>query len=205
MNKNNAPQHNAILSASLMPKIIKSKRISLRQLEPNQKNALMLAISVSENKKHLSEFMTGFCGLSDPQKALEKLHKINEKPGHCYYFIFYQEKMIGSICLLEDDQDRELQYWVRKDYEGNGFISEAVKAIEKEAFQHGKKPLMLMIDAHNIRSRHVAVKANFHPLDSQKTEWVKTYEQFIKEQQPTPIVRKWLFGHLFHHTANTRD
>lgn len=182
---------NNALCCPLMPKIIESERISLRQLEPTQKNAQILAASVSENVKHLSEFMTGFCCLKDPQKALEKLQKVHDKETQCYYFIFHKEQLIGSICLLEDDRDIELQYWLDKYYEGSGFISETIKAVEKQAFQLTSKPLMLMIDRENTRSQRVALKANFYPMDSQKTEWIKTYKQFTREQQRTQSLQKW--------------
>lgn len=57
----------------------------------------------------------------------------------------------------------EIGYWCRSRYEGQGYITEAVRGIVRFAFETlGARRLVLECDSLNERSRHVAERVGFH-------------------------------------------
>jgi RimJ/RimL family protein N-acetyltransferase len=56
----------------------------------------------------------------------------------------------------------EIGYWCRRQFEGQGYITEAVKAITSFALSSlGAKRLEIRCDARNLRSRRVAERAGY--------------------------------------------
>jgi RimJ/RimL family protein N-acetyltransferase len=57
----------------------------------------------------------------------------------------------------------EIGYWCRRRFEGQGYISEAVRAITTFSFETLEaRRVEIRCDAHNERSRRVAERAGFH-------------------------------------------
>ncbi len=56
----------------------------------------------------------------------------------------------------------EIGYWLATDFEGNGYITEAVQRIEKFAFEQlGARRVEIRCDEENVKSRSVAERAGF--------------------------------------------
>jgi RimJ/RimL family protein N-acetyltransferase len=56
----------------------------------------------------------------------------------------------------------EIGYWCRKRFEGQGYISEAVRAITTLGFEtFGARRIEIRCDSRNIRSRRVAERAGY--------------------------------------------
>jgi RimJ/RimL family protein N-acetyltransferase len=76
--------------------------------------------------------------------------------------------LVGSSGLAVKDWSVpkfEIGYWCRKRFEGQGFISEAVRGITTFAFETlGARRVEIRCDSRNIRSRRVAVRAGY-PLE----------------------------------------
>jgi RimJ/RimL family protein N-acetyltransferase len=75
-------------------------------------------------------------------------------------------RLIGCSGLQNIDWDIpkfEIGYWVRKSFEGQGYITEAVEAITKFAIDTlGAKRIEIRCDSKNIRSRKVAENLGFN-------------------------------------------
>jgi RimJ/RimL family protein N-acetyltransferase len=57
----------------------------------------------------------------------------------------------------------EIGYWCRKRFEGQGYITEAVRGITTFAFETlGARRVEIRCDAENVRSRRVAERAGYH-------------------------------------------
>jgi len=76
------------------------------------------------------------------------------------------ETLVGSSGFHPRDWDVprfEIGYWCRTRFEGQGYISEAVRGVSQFAFDHLKaQRLEIRCDARNERSARVAVRAGFH-------------------------------------------
>lgn len=56
----------------------------------------------------------------------------------------------------------EIGYWCRKQFQGQGYITEAVQGITRFGFETvGARRIMIRCDSHNIRSRRVAERAGY--------------------------------------------
>jgi RimJ/RimL family protein N-acetyltransferase len=57
----------------------------------------------------------------------------------------------------------EIGYWCRARYQGQGYVTEAVRAVAAAAFEvMGARRLEIRCDERNVRSRRVAERAGFH-------------------------------------------
>lgn len=177
-------------SAFVMPHTITTKRLAMHRLGPNKYNALRIARLTAKNTQHLLPFFERFCAWDVPEKVMQELKKTHENDAKTDYFIFQNGQPIGYIGIIEYAQDRELQYWIDKDFEGHGYMNEAIKALEKEAFKANQKPLILLIEVGNNRSKNTAVKLGyqFRSIVSQQTEWIKTFEQFLKQEESRALL-----------------
>lgn len=74
-------------------------------------------------------------------------------------------KLVGAIGLLIKDKSVpyfEIGYWVRTDCMGNGYISEAVRALEKYAFEVlNAQRIEIRCDDSNIKSKSVAQRCGY--------------------------------------------
>lgn len=107
--------------------------------------------------------------------------------------IFYQERYVSiyqnkqgyayAICLKENnnpigyvnidlDESHDLGYGLKKEYWHQGIVSEAVKAVIKQAQKEGLHYLTATHDIKNIHSGHVMKKVGMHYCYSYKEQWM---------------------------------
>lgn len=83
------------------------------------------------------------------------------------FHIYHKEtgEFVGSSGLHRIDWSIpkfEIGYWLSKDYQGNGYMTEAVQRIEQFAFEElGARRVEIRCDEANIKSRRVAERAGF--------------------------------------------
>lgn len=89
----------------------------------------------------------------------------NKGENYAYSIVLNETaKAIGSIDIHHIDtanHSAEIGYWLAEEYNGNGYMSEAVKIIEKQAFDEGLNRLVIKVELSNIASCRVAEKNNY--------------------------------------------
>lgn len=74
------------------------------------------------------------------------------------YAIYLENTFIGLITVLsiaKQHKRAEIGYWLDTDYTGNGYMSEAVKLIEKELFDNDFNKIVIQTDVLNVKSAKI--------------------------------------------------
>ena len=92
---------------------------------------------------------------------------IQKKQKSFAYLIYSKEEdlFLGVIDLIHVDvknKSAEIGFWLDKDACGKGYMREAVKALEKEAFAQGFHRIVIGNDPKNIKSINVAKNSGYH-------------------------------------------
>ena len=87
--------------------------------------------------------------------------------------------MIDFLHIDEENHSGEIGYWLSTNAVGNGFISEALQALEKVIFDLGFNRIIIRNDIRNTRSVNVAKRNGYH-LDGvmRKAKYSAKEEQF---------------------------
>ena len=89
-----------------------------------------------------------------------------EKKGYAYILREAKSKqIIGVLDFLHVDKDNrsgEIGYWLATSAVGNGYISEALQALERVIFDLGFNRIIIRNDTRNTRSVNVAKRAGYH-------------------------------------------
>ena len=187
----------------MYPSKIIGQKVMLSHLKPTLKNATILSNIVCENARHLSPFFEQMVqAYATPEKALASLEYDETWRLRCQmlpYYISKNSTIMGEITAEWSDRNRETEvlYWIDKKYSGQGYVSEALKLMERTLFCGGHRQISLYIDATNWRSAEVAKRNGYEMIDNTdrffKTR--KMYaEQLLKEQQ----IKK----HICQHSTN---
>ena len=163
---------------SKFPKTIKTSRLVLKAVLPNQKNAKILLDIIEQNRDYFMNWQAHFGELKTVDDVLGYLNKrfnqMKTDQGICFY-IYHNENLIGRIRFFNiHDTSCEIGYWLIKSANGNGFMSEALKALETELFKFGFDKITLDIDNGNINSENLA-KRNKYKLTERlpMASWAK--------------------------------
>ena len=80
-----------------------------------------------------------------------------------------REKETRAFCgtvdifnLSKDHKSGEIGYWLGTPYVGKGYMQEAVKLIEAQAFEKGLHRIVIHNDTENVRSVRVAERAGYY-------------------------------------------
>lgn len=79
--------------------------------------------------------------------------------------ILYNEQVAGNIASFEMDGEREIGYWVGREFWGLGIASESLKQF---LGQELRRPLFAHVAKHNIASRRVLEKCGFEIIREDK-------------------------------------
>ena len=82
---------------------------------------------------------------------------------------------IGAHNISFSNQNIELGYWLRSSATSKGYMTEAVRALEKELFERGMHRITIRCDANNTKSARVA-KLTGYTLESTAKEAVYHYD-----------------------------
>ena len=90
-----------------------------------------------------------------------RANQIKDNQGMCFY-IYHNDNIIGRIRFFDiQDDGCEIGYWLIKSANGNGFMSEALQALETELFKFGFGKITLDIDNGNIHSENIAKRNKY--------------------------------------------
>ena len=100
---------------------------------------------------------------SDVRRA--RAHFLTREDLWLFLFLKGTHTLVGGSGFHQIDWNvprLEIGYWVRRRFQGRGYISEAVRGISSFAFDTlGARRLEIRCDARNVRSRRVAERAGY--------------------------------------------
>ena len=149
---------------------IKGKRI---YLEKHKLNSASLMYSViKQNRDYLAEFLPWVQytnSISDSEFFIKTTHNLWQINSAFEYAIYLHDNKqyignIGAINVSFENESSEIGYWIDSRYSGNGYMTEAVKVLEKYLFKNGFIRLEIKCDPDNLKSKNIALKRK-HQLD----------------------------------------
>jgi len=147
---------------------LKGKRLTLKRTKPTLEMAKYIFKTVDENREHLDPWFPWpklTLKIEDSLKYLFDKEEKTEKGNKIEYGLFINEEYIGNIALFdinEKNKSGELGYWISSTHTRKGYITEAVKIIEKEAFEIlNLNRIKIKCDERNKASSGVAKKCGY--------------------------------------------
>ena len=149
-----------------LPEQIETQRIILQHpAKPTFKLAKELYKVVDESRDTLSQWLPWVDETNSAEDEftnyLVRCHERWEEGDGFNYLIYAKGTtlILGTISLFnvkEKFQSGEIGYWLSDSATGYGYMQEAVRALEKAAFDAGINRIVIKNDALNVRSANVA-------------------------------------------------
>ena len=142
-----------------------TKRLVLRRMEMSDDQDIFFLRS----DKKLNEFtgMNLAQTIDDARAHIEKIDNIISKEEGIYWVITLPEhkKLIGTICIWNisaENKKGEVGYVMHPDFQGQGYMHEALEAVVKFGFEYMKlKTIEAFTRADNERSTRLLASLNF--------------------------------------------
>ncbi|MFN8845851.1 MAG: GNAT family N-acetyltransferase [Bdellovibrionales bacterium] len=158
-----------------LPKEITGNRVILRKRALIQ--ATQLFTLIDQNRRHLNAWMPWAKNTKTQKDTEEYLTKALQEWDQAQlidYSLYLKvgDILIGSVGLHTlnwETKTCEVGYWLGKNYEGKGFVSEAVQLLEGLAINCGFHRMYLSCDAQNLKSIAVANR-NHYQLEAKQIE-----------------------------------
>lgn len=148
---------------NLFSDILKGERIELRVLKPTFENINMIWDVYSHNREFVTRFDED--NLETKEQFLIGLNFASRPESkNKDWFIFLDDKLIGHINIWnysKENKKCEIAYWLAEIETGKGYITEAMKLVEKELFNNDINRIELICDTQNIASRRVAERSGY--------------------------------------------
>jgi RimJ/RimL family protein N-acetyltransferase len=157
------------MTIKILRKTLKGNRITIKHIEPTFKNAKMVFDSINQNREHLEYWFSWALpkNTATPEDCLNFLSLAQKQRNELKLFdygIYLKDKLIGKISIYtnKNDNSSKIGYWLDKDFTKNGYITEAVKTIEKEAFENAQiNRIEICCDAENEKSANIAKRLGY--------------------------------------------
>jgi ribosomal-protein-serine acetyltransferase len=158
------------------PEMLEGQQIYLAKNEESKAQEMFNLID--RNRDQLIEFLPWPDKMKTVQDQLNYIKMTNEswKQKAMFDFGIYRlldQKFIGNMGLHSIDWRNsrcELGYWIGKEDQGKGLVSEGVRLLVEECFKMGFHRLEIRCSSKNKKSAYVALKNNF------------TLEGFLKDE-----------------------
>ncbi|MBR5130688.1 MAG: GNAT family N-acetyltransferase [Alphaproteobacteria bacterium] len=173
----------------MYPSRIIGRNIELKILPATEENAEKVYYVIQNNKEYLSQFFQRLVSAFDNKKQALDILKFDEEQrwlnNSVNYYIFSKNQLIGEIAADWSRQNSRASiiYWLDKSHVGKGYMSQALKMMEKNLFLNGYSETRLYIDAANWRSVNVA-KYNYYQLSDDGNYYFKTRQMYNNPRQP---------------------
>ena len=151
--------------------LLTSDRIVLKRPTPTFTLAQEILIGINESRDNLRQWLPWVDNTTTVEHEYNTLYdyadkRWNDNSGF-FYIICDKEtgKFLGCIDLItfnEKNKNCEIGYWIRNSAQGKGYMSEALKCLEKELFTVGIHRIQIGNDPRNIRSVNVTKRADYH-------------------------------------------
>ncbi len=154
--------------SSDLKKRLSGERIVLIKNRPTFENARVIFKTIEENREHLEPWIPRIKKTKKPEDCLKNLldkERKSQKKKKADYGIYLNKEYIGNISLFNIDKKNrtaELGYWLSASFVRNGYMTEAVAILEKEAFEKLQlNRIEIRCDQENLSSSKVAKKCGY--------------------------------------------
>jgi len=151
---------------------IKTERLILQRPYPVTFDlAHELFETVKASREHIAEWLSWAKTMASAEEEFTVLKnhyekKWDEQESFAYLIRLSDTgELLGVIDLININlkhHSAEIGFWLKKSACGNGYMTEAVLGLEKEAFKQGFHRIVIGNDPENIKSVNVAKKAGYH-------------------------------------------
>ena len=151
-----------------IPEDFETERLLLRLPRPG--DGLEVNEAIEESRESLIPYLPWARNRTTLEEReefirLQRARFIERKDHGLFIYRKSDGEFVGGTGLHRPNWDVpafEIGYWCRKKYEGQGYISEAVRGVTKFAFELlGARRVEIRCDVDNERSRRVAERCNF--------------------------------------------
>ena len=191
----------------IMPTYIEGERITLDiPVEPTFELAVEAYKEIEQSRENLSRFLPWANSTTKPEHYFSYLLNYaaqGYKDKTKFAYIIRNKitgKFLGVIDLNKADNENkstEIGYWLSDNATGHGYMHEAVKTLEKAAFENGFNRIVILNATDNMPSVNVAKNAGYtlegvmkeYRLSGDGTKfldanlWAKTKSQWEKENE----------------------
>lgn len=147
---------------------LKGERLVLKRTKPSKTMSQKMFALVDKNREHLRPWFPWVDAtktLQDTITYLNTKEKEFEASKKIEYGIYIGPKYIGNIGIFGlnwTDRSGEIGYWLDADHQGKGYITEAVKVLEKYFFEERElNRIVIRCSEHNGSSNQVAKKCEY--------------------------------------------
>ncbi|MBR1948830.1 MAG: GNAT family N-acetyltransferase [Alphaproteobacteria bacterium] len=157
-----------MLNKNFMPEIITGSKIKLVARNKHDYDADYW-YEIDKNRLFLREYLLWVDSNNSLQDVVAATDLFidwwNNGKNYAYSIVLTSTgKAIGSIDIHGVDyanHSAEIGYWLAEEHNGKGYMSEALKLIEKASFDNGINRLIIRVEADNIPSCRVAERNNY--------------------------------------------
>lgn len=153
--------------AKKIKKVLRGKRVTLKLLYPDINLAKVIFKAVCENRRHLRPWFPWEPKTKTVEDSMAYLFSVETKAKKNISFeygLFLGSEYAGNISLINNSQKKsgEIGYWISKKFTRQGYVTEAVKVIEKEFFgNHNLHRIQIKCNDNNVASAGVAQKCGY--------------------------------------------
>lgn len=135
---------------------------------PHPGMAAALLEVLQKNQHHFNLFLPWAAQVNTPEKARRFLLEtalFNQGGQKLILFLYFRKKLIGSAGLMRIDQQNaraEIGFWLDADWEGQGLMSQSLRALIAKAFTDlSLQRLDMRVIAQNQRAIQLTAALNF--------------------------------------------
>jgi ribosomal-protein-serine acetyltransferase len=147
---------------------LKGSRLILKRTKPTLKFAKSMFKVIDNNRKHLNPWFQWTpltIKVEDSLKYLFDKEEETKNEKKIEYGLYVNNEYIGNISLFSIDKKNksaEMGYWLSSTHTRNGYMSEAIKLLEEEAFETLKlNRIKIKCDEVNEASYGIAKKCGY--------------------------------------------
>lgn len=173
-----------------------SEKIELRLPAPIF--AATLFEVVDENRLFLREWLAWVDktnSIQDVKEFLRTSQMFNVGGQKLTAFIFYDQKVVGSIGLVKIDKEHqfgEIGYWLREDLQGKGIVTQSCKRLIDYTFQHLMINRMeIKVISQNLKSQAIPERLGFKH-EAKLREAYFLYDKFYDLELFSLLKQDWL-------------
>ena len=174
----------------------------MRPFPPTFELAEEIFEKIDLSRKTLRDWLPWVDGTKSPEDnfigwVVSQARKWKEGKGFAYLIRSKETKAIlGAIDLMdcnETHKSGEIGYWMSDDAVGHGYMTEAVRALESKAFQHGFNRVVIKNDTQNTRSVNVPKRCGYH-LDGvlRQERWDARWQSFRDSNVWSKLKSEWV-------------
>lgn len=152
--------------------IVETERLIIKKYDLSFDMAQKMYAIIDKNREHLLPWLDWALPaiISKPEDEYNYLLSCDKswKAGERFEYGVFEKKsnaFLGGITLMKRgrsiDKTFEIGYWLVKDACGKGYMQEAVKHLEEEAFAAGVIRIIIKNNIDNVRSANVAKKLGY--------------------------------------------